>query len=63
MDIGAIAAVSMQMHAAEAENAVEIAMLKQAMDTEQQLAAQLLQQFEASLAAPASFGHKLDVFV
>ena len=62
MDIDAIAAVSMQMHAAETENSVEIAMLKKAMEMEQLIAAQLLQQFAAMQPAPASFGHKMDLW-
>ena len=63
MDIGNVAAVSMQMSAVSAENSVEIAMLKKAMEMDTLLATQLLQQFEAAVPPPASFGHKLDIMV
>ena len=64
MEIDAIAAVSMQMSAAETANAVEIAMLRKALDAEQALAAQILQSLEAAIPAmPASYGHKLDISV
>ena len=61
MDIDAIAEISMAKSAADAAESVEIAMLKKAMEVEQIAAAQMLQNLEAAVPAPASFGHKLDV--
>jgi|GEM_PF-3526384 len=62
MEIEEIAAVSMGMKMAETEAAVNIAVVKQAMQMEQLIAAQLIQSLEAAVpTAPASFGHKLNV--
>ena len=64
MDIDAIAAVSMQMSAAETANSVELAMMKKAMEVEQMMALQVLESLNAVVPAmPASFGQRLDVLV
>jgi len=62
VDIDAIAGISMARSMSETADAVELVMLKRAMEMEQMIAAQLLQSLQA-VAPPASFGHKLDVLV
>jgi len=62
MDISAIASMSMEMKMEEATAAVEMAMLKKAMDLDQAMAAELLRGLENALPTPLpSFGHRLDV--
>jgi len=62
MEIGEIAAMSMEMKMADAAAALEIATLKKAMDMEQAVMLQLLQSLEQALPTPPpSFGHRLDV--
>ena len=63
MDIDAIAAVSMRMSAESVEQALEITMLKKAMELQQTIAAQTLQALQAVPVSSPSFGHKLDVLV
>ena len=60
--IGSIAALSMDMKAGETSAAVQVAMLKKAMNTEQAAVVQLLQGLEAAAPPPAgSPGHLVDV--
>ena len=64
MDIGDIAGMSMALSAMKVETAVEVSMLRKAMDMEQQVAAQLIDSLEAVMPTTiSSFGHKLDVLV
>ena len=68
MSVEAIAAASMSMSAAQAADAVDVAMLKKAMEMEQVLALQVLEGLEKAMpTAPASrwasLGHMLDVSV
>ena len=63
MDVDAIARASMSLSSARMEEAVEVAMLKKAMEMEQMIAAQLIQSLQAVPPPPVSFGHKLDVLV
>lgn len=59
MDIDAIAAASIELHLGQTQQAVDVALLKKAMDAQQDQAAQLLE----TVRQPVSFGHKLDVRV
>jgi len=64
MDVGAIAAVSMQMGMDKAAMQLELAVLKKAMAIETALAVQLLRGFQDVVPPQtAPFGHKLDAWV
>lgn len=61
MDTMAIAAMSINMNMAKTQQAVGIAVTKNAMDLQETQAAQMLEMLDSVPAA--SFGHKLDVYV
>ena len=60
MDISSIAAISVLMHQNQAQQSVDIAMIKKAMDVQEAAAINLI---ETSLEPIPSFGHKLDIKV
>jgi hypothetical protein len=64
MDIGTIAAASLDMSSAKTATAVDIALTKKVMNLQETLAADLLQSLEQAVpTAPPSFGHRLNVLV
>ncbi len=70
MDVTAIAAASITMHAGQMMEAVSVTMAKKAMETQEAIAAQTIQSIQAANPAPAaaqvarpSFGHILDITV
>ena len=62
MEIEAITSATMQMAAANMEQSVELAMLKQAMQMQEMMAAQTLQLLRGAIPPPAAFGRKLDIW-
>ena len=57
MDITAIAAASIDLHLEQTQQAVDVVLLRKAMDAQQDQAARLLE----TVRQPVSFGHMLDV--
>jgi hypothetical protein len=60
MDVGAIASVATEMSQVQTANAVQVAVLKKAMDIEKQSALQLLQALPSN---PPNLGNNVDQFV
>ena len=60
MDIMAIAATSIAMHQSQLEQAVDIAVMRKAMDSQEAQAAELIKDLEQAVL-PSS--HKLDITV
>lgn len=60
MDVGAIASLATQMSQVQTADAVQVAVLKKAMDIQEQSALQLLQAVPSN---PAHLGNNVDQFV
>lgn len=61
MDLSSIGAVSIDMHLAQTQQSVSVAMLKKAMDTTTAQSEQMIDSLRNTIPAPL-FGHLLDTY-